>query len=148
MCSWSSGKGDISQMIEPLENRLIIRKDRVFLYPPPMSSGFAEHTINNNVTVKANHSRKKAIYYDKVILRYLQVQNFKFDIRFQIDFKQQKNVSISNYKCVFTIETPFLFVPLIIQTYSVEFPTKKNFWHQNFHLHFFLVYLIVSPSHG
>ena len=77
MCSWGSGKGDISQMIESLENRLIIRKDRVFLYPPPMSPGFAEHTINNNVTVNANHSRIKAIYYDKVILRYLQMKDLK-----------------------------------------------------------------------
>ena len=137
MCSHTRS---VSQMIEPLDKHLIIRIDKAFLYPPPMSSQYAQYGINFKMTANATKSRLNEIYYDKIILRYLQVQDIKFYQRFQINFKHQENVSVSNYKCRYTIETPFLFVPINIQIYSVEVPRRKELLASKFSFTFFDTY--------
>ena len=109
----------IKQCFQPLENHVILRKDRIYLYPDPIDISVGA-LIANNGTPPISHR-----YHSYIQLLYYNLRYFDHHYYFQKYFVMQRPVEKEFRKCGVTIFTPQIFVPMkvfleAISTYKEE----------------------------
>ena len=107
----------ITQNISHNQNHLIYRHDKVYIYPSLriMNSVQNQYNLQNNL---ASH--------DLVSIKYVYIKDLKFSTQEQGSYSNQRPHILKKIGCVYVLQTPHVYVPILSDIKSVTLPSVSN----------------------
>ena len=112
----SEVKGVIYQKLPRFNDHVVLRKDRLYLFPVPIHI----FVFNNYNQTKTN------IHHDHISLQYMYPKSFKLQQFSQYNSPRQKKFSINSSMCCISLTSPPIYVPISIFTEALLMPATEK----------------------
>ena len=113
----------MKQNLTTIKSHILLRQDTAYLYPAPMYSSSLSHLLHKN---KKKKHYKMYGTHNLLWLTYVHWKTFEMHQTFQGELQMQANAKAVYDKCLISVETPAIFVPLKVSTKVTLLPSVNE----------------------